>query len=912
MGSTLNIALLLPDVELRLGTFVVDKKARDINFHVIFSDSLPPEVIENEFLEPLEIEADGSISGLEGKRQLNEHSLREIGKAVKANHATFKDDGEITAALKNITVSLTQVQSLLRKSLFANKFLLVLAGSEWGDIDWNQAYLAKKNFLQAAHALDTANPKTISWALGKGPLSEEAFVREFGRLKPCIHGSDAHKIEDIAKPAGNRFCWIKADTTFEGLRQIVFEPEARAFIGENPPNLKHEHQIISSLTVNGREAWFTPDPIPLNRDLVAIIGGRGCGKSALAELIAFAGGSKVFDGQTDNPDAFLSKASERSETNPTPIIGAQVRLEWSDGAPQDVTIGKDLKTSVEDEKVKYLPQKFVERLCAPEGSDALQHEIERIIFNNLNASEQLEARNFADLRERATQHIRLRKSKVASSLSSLNRAIQEAADRISQAPALAKDLTARKADLDSLLKQAPSVPEEDKSAFERLEALTKERGDIEKRLAALNEQLEALNAIETRVELFGQEISAYNEEIKRLLDFAGLSASAEAFTVKAPVGTADVVVAKRSGLEDLANRLRKGTGADVRSLEMIDAEASEIRSRVQLGEVKRKEHEQYQRDKAKLELTVSGLEAQLKEIHDQVEPQMSKDIASRFERFADAIDLLREEQNVLQRLYKPLSESLAAADETARKLAFVSRVTFDVLGAALKLFEVFDGRSSLFAVEDIKKLLRSHFQSLEENGFEREAVIKTLQTLEVSLTTDGKRTRPIDSQLRRGRPRRDFDEWLFDPGWFSVSYALLFDGKELRLLSPGEKGIVLLLLYLEAEKEDTRPLIIDQPEDNLDNMSVYPALMKYFQKRKTLRQIIIITHNPNLVVNTDAEQVIVPNFDGAREPRIQYLGGSLENTHAHDPRGIRELVCKILEGGTEAFQRREQKYSLPG
>ena len=58
-----------------------------------------------------------------------------------------------------------------------------------------------------------------------------------------------------------------------------------------------------------------------------------------------------------------------------------------------------------------------------------------------------------------------------------------------------------------------------------------------------------------------------------------------------------------------------------------------------------------------------------------------------------------------------------------------------------------------------------------------------------------------------------------------MTYSVRFDGKDLQLLSPGEKGIVLLLLYLEAESEDNRPLIIDQPDDNLDNLSVYPSLI---------------------------------------------------------------------------------------
>ena len=96
--------------------------------------------------------------------------------------------------------------------------------------------------------------------------------------------------------------------------------------------------------------------------------------------------------------------------------------------------------------------------------------------------------------------------------------------------------------------------------------------------------------------------------------------------------------------------------------------------------------------------------------------------------------------------------------------------------------------------------------------------------------------------------------------------------------------------------------------------------MRYFRDAKKRRQVIIVTHNPNLVVNTDSEQVIVANFDRGLErqnSRIFYVSGSLENTFKDDSaeivlekQGIREHVCEILEGGEEAFEKREKKYGF--
>lgn len=107
--------------------------------------------------------------------------------------------------------------------------------------------------------------------------------------------------------------------------------------------------------------------------------------------------------------------------------------------------------------------------------------------------------------------------------------------------------------------------------------------------------------------------------------------------------------------------------------------------------------------------------------------------------------------------------------------------------------------------------------------------------------------------------------------------------------------------------KSTKPLLIDQPEDNLDNRYVYLDLVSDIKDIKKKRQVIIATHNPNLVVNTDSEQVIVAKFEDNPEmgqPKIKYYAGALE-----DPE-IKKVVCSILEDGDTAFIKRERRYSL--
>jgi predicted ATPase len=118
---------------------------------------------------------------------------------------------------------------------------------------------------------------------------------------------------------------------------------------------------------------------------------------------------------------------------------------------------------------------------------------------------------------------------------------------------------------------------------------------------------------------------------------------------------------------------------------------------------------------------------------------------------------------------------------------------------------------------------------------------------------------------------------------------------------------VLLLLYLAIYKQDRRPLLIDQPEENLDPKSVYEELVPYFREARLRRQVIIVTHNANLVVNTDADQVIVatsvPDEQGGM-PTIKYKSGAIEEKE------VRDIACEILEGGRKAFVERALRYRI--
>ena len=163
---------------------------------------------------------------------------------------------------------------------------------------------------------------------------------------------------------------------------------------------------------------------------------------------------------------------------------------------------------------------------------------------------------------------------------------------------------------------------------------------------------------------------------------------------------------------------------------------------------------------------------------------------------------------------------------------------------------------------------------------------------------------------------------LLSENWFVLDYELFYQNDTFAQMSSGKQAFVILKLLLDFS-DKKNPILIDQPEDSLDNRAIYNELVTYIIRKKKERQIILVTHNPNVVVSSDTENVIVANQQGNDSKndngcRFQYASGALENTCPKDTtceyilksQGIREHVCEILEGGEAAFIKREQKYGF--
>jgi len=170
---------------------------------------------------------------------------------------------------------------------------------------------------------------------------------------------------------------------------------------------------------------------------------------------------------------------------------------------------------------------------------------------------------------------------------------------------------------------------------------------------------------------------------------------------------------------------------------------------------------------------------------------------------------------------------------------------------------------------------------------------------------EGQGSSPVQlkDQLAKGHKPEEVFDALYGLEYIRPRYVLRWEGKDLSMLSPGERGTLLLVFYLLIDKSDL-PLIIDQPEGNLDNHTVAKVLVECIKEARKRRQVFIVTHNPNLAVVSDADQIVHAEMDKANNNTITYTTGSLENPN------MNQYVTDVLEGTLWAFRVRGEKYSV--
>lgn len=134
--------------------------------------------------------------------------------------------------------------------------------------------------------------------------------------------------------------------------------------------------------------------------------------------------------------------------------------------------------------------------------------------------------------------------------------------------------------------------------------------------------------------------------------------------------------------------------------------------------------------------------------------------------------------------------------------------------------------------------------------------------------------------------------------YLSVIPAVTYKKTALNRLSLGQKATVLIKIYLA---QGTSPIVIDSHDDHLDNEFIMEELVGAIRQAKTYRQVIMASNNGNVVINSDAEQIVIAHRE---KGVISYYSGSIENPT------IRDRALQVLEGGAPAFKKRQEKYRI--
>src|SRR3984957_13137103 len=174
--------------------------------------------------------------------------------------------------------------------------------------------------------------------------------------------------------------------------------------------------------------------------------------------------------------------------------------------------------------------------------------------------------------------------------------------------------------------------------------------------------------------------------------------------------------------------------------------------------------------------------------------------------------------------------------------------------------------------------------SREADGFSQLA-----SYLQTDMRNPQKPKTGIASQLRKNVDTKGLYDFLWTFGYLEPEYSLKLDGKDLSHLSPGERGTLLLVFYLLVDKSNN-PIIVDQPEENLDSQTVYRLLIPVIKEVKKRRQMIMVTHSPNIAVVCDAEQIIHAFIDREHGNQVVYTMGAIESPQ------INKYLVDVLEG----------------
>lgn len=807
-------------------------------------------------------------------------------------------------------------------------------------------FAKKHNGLITIHAGKKANgiDKEISNALPvkeaiKADIAENIDFFEVGKKsdvddyykwvfkeineKPIILCSDCH---DPRKYNPKENLWIKANLTFEGLKQCLYQPKERIFIGNIPPVLdrvnKNNKANIKSISVHRNKVphntdtdWFDFD-LPLNAGLVAIIGNKGSGKSALSDIIGH-----MCKCSTMNNASFLNEIRFRKFPK-NYANDYTATIEWGDSQSESLSLGIDTyDTTIED--AQYLPQKYIEEVCNDIDNE-FQNEIDKVIFSYVDRTIRGAASNLEELIDIKSKSISISIKKKCAELESLNDEIVKLEDKLtSQYRTYIQDnLNKLKDTLERHEKNKPKEvlkpePKDEKIEYQnKLQELNENISYLEKTIQESRDELTQINIIldETsqlvvKIEVLEQNALETEQIIKEFLEthlIEGCNGEITLITPKEPILQ---YIKQLSKKKDVIQEKLDGSEKILGLFSQLEQQREQKDKLIETADYEEKNYQKYLSDIVEWEEerqriigieteenTLTYFQHELNYINTDLSPSYTALKEQRDNKIRDIFSLKSKLVTVYAEIYQPIEKEieklLGNLEESIEFVAEIqledSELSAEILTQINQRYAgIFKGKTE--AQNKMERLIRqTEFNSIDSI---LEFSHKVLQVVDEDIDISSKKV-PDKKALYNLISKLDY---------VGVSFKLKMGGRNLNELSPGERGIVLLIFYLALSKNSI-PIIIDQPEDNLDNQSVYSKLVPCICEAKKKRQVIIVSHNPNIAIACDAEQIIYCHMDKTAL-NITYESGAIEDAI------IKKHVVDVLEGTMPAFDLRSKKYN---
>jgi ABC-type lipoprotein export system ATPase subunit len=947
--------LLIPNVEVRT-SYVVNSAQEEVNLHILFNPSTP--------------KIDQQIKKFLGC--LNTNKTGTGGVRIKASDlSTRQDYEEATTTREFIDAALKET---FGDKVDMSEFALIITAA---NNDGIRAQSGKKRKLTITDELDKfsqgffGNSNNTEHFLDKDRLEGDEGIE----AKPVFSGCDAHSFEDLDNWLGNLVLnegeilkqptWIKAEIDFEGLKYALYEPRERVFIGEEPGVLErvrsNQTKYIKTLHVNKVEqydgkhgVWFESEKIDFNPELVAIIGNKGNGKSAITDIIGLLGNShnQKYTGQGGKNEELFSFLNKNKFLKGNCASNFTADLHWYAGDPDCKTLDEDTDENL-PEKVEYLPQKYLEKICANIEDDEFRGKLNKVIFGYVEEKDRFGQTTLDDLIEYLSSQTEADIEVIKNSLHEANEKV--VAVEVKLSPEYKQNLEEKKRIKQEEINTHNSIKPKEvpKPTNATSDADASAITTLESEIATLVGSISGLTSEQTVVSKKVQDFTQIKQSISREVDaLKGLKSKYdtqlidegisfdEVVSVSFDSSKIDALVKKNeTRLSEIGEML--ATEVQIEALGLSDddktkaQEKSLVFKKFALEKQKQaivdrldkpnQEYQAYLKAQQKWQAqydalvgnatnpasgTLNWLSGELSAIDTTYVAELT---AARGERKNIAKELFRKKITLIS-FYESVKKSI---DDEIKKYSSELGDYDITIEASLRLDKSFQEeffrfisqslKGSFYGVEDGKGVLKAISDSIID--WQDEGMVEVFLDIVVDHidfdkrkdTTEEGSPRGIHKQMKQGKDPVEFYDYVFGFDYLQTKYDLKVDEKDLSELSPGERGGLLLIFYLMLDRRDI-PLVIDQPEDNLDNKSVYEILVTFLKRAKKRRQIIMVTHNPNLAVVADAEQIVHVSIDKKNKNNFDFYSGAIENPE------INGRVVDILEGTLPAFDNRKLKY----